>query len=253
MMEVEESPSSSSRPQVIMPGDDLTSYLLSQQPASLKLGKGLDHHDGSITATCAGELVERNNTVWVETSRKRYYPRVGDQVVGIIEDKGGDFYIVNIFSGTNCILNRLSFEGATKRNKPELKRGDVVYARVTRAGKDIDTELSCLASTGSKKEWSSGETVYGPLNQGLLLNVSTGMARKLLRPDCAVLNALGKYYVYEAAVGMNGAVWFRSNGNAMEHIIIRNAVLNAEFLDDVKTEVMVDRLVELSNKSKKRN
>lgn len=240
------------RPQVIMPGDDLSAYLLKQQKESLKLGKGLEHDGGSILATCTGELVERNNLVWVETSRRRYQPRVGDQVVGIVEDRGGDFYVVNVFSGTNCLLNRLSFDGATKRNKPELKRGDVVYARVTVASKDADTELSCQASSGTKKEWSSGETVYGHLNQGLLINVSTGMSRKLLRPDCAVLNALGKFFTYEAAVGMNGAVWFRSNGDAIEQIIIRNALLNAEFLTDVQAEAMVDRLVELSNKAKRK-
>lgn len=77
----------------------------------------------------------------------------------VLQDRGGDFYRVNIFSGSSAILNKLSFEGATKRNKPELKKGDVIYARVTLAHKDLDTELSCMSSSGPKKEWSSGETV----------------------------------------------------------------------------------------------
>ncbi|RYY77675.1 MAG: hypothetical protein EOO69_13680 [Moraxellaceae bacterium] len=74
------------------------------------------------------------------------------------------------------------------------------------------------------------------------------MARRLLRPDCAVLNALGRYFSYEIAVGMNGAVWFRSMGGALETIIVRNAIINSEALSDLQTDAMVDQLMKISNK-----
>lgn len=89
----------------------------------------------------------------------QYVPKIGDQVVGIIEDKGGDFYKVNILSGSTALLNRLAFEGASKRNKPEYKVGDVVYCKVKLAHKHLDTELTCISSSGVKKGWSSGEAV----------------------------------------------------------------------------------------------
>ena len=82
-------------------------------------------------------------------------------MVGVVEDKGGDFYKVNIFAGAPALLDRLAFDGATKRNKPELRRGDVLYARVTMADRDLDTSLSCMVTTGPKKDWSSGECVSG--------------------------------------------------------------------------------------------
>jgi exosome complex component RRP40 len=180
------------QPRIILPGDDLTETL-SKSASTVKIGAGLMYSKERVISTNVGELSYRPpSTYWVKSSKKRYYPKVGDQVVGVIEEKGGDFYIVNIFSGSSCILNRLAFEGATKRNRPELKKGDVVYARVTIAGNDCDTELSCISTTGSKKEWSSGETVYGLLSQGLVVNVNSATARRLLRPDCAVLNALGR-------------------------------------------------------------
>ena len=65
-------------------------------------------------------------------------------MVGIIVDRGGDYYRVNIASTSSAMLNRLAFEGATKRNKPALKVGDIIYARVIRANKHMDTELSCI-------------------------------------------------------------------------------------------------------------
>lgn len=177
---------------VVFPGDTLTSNIV-KNGGSVNIGVGLNLLKDKVQATNAGILSYRApSQYWVETSRKRYYPREGDQVVGVIEDRGGDFYTVNIFTGSACILNRLAFEGATKRNKPELKKGDVVYAKVISAAAELDTEITCISSSSSKREWSSGETIYGVLNQGLLINVQTGYARKLLRPDCQVLNSLGK-------------------------------------------------------------
>ena len=118
------------------------------------------HLNEEVRANVGGVLRYRPpNAYWIESNCKRYIPRANDQVVGIIEERGGDYYKVNIFSGTLALLNRLAFEGATKRNKPEMKKGDVVYCRVLFAHKDIDTELTCLSASGIKKDWSSGETV----------------------------------------------------------------------------------------------
>ena len=89
----------------------------------------------------------------------RYVPRVDDCVVAIVEDKIGDYYILNLFSGRTAIMSRLAFDGATKRNKPELERGDVTYCRVIAADNERDTEVTCLATHGPKKDWSTGEAV----------------------------------------------------------------------------------------------
>jgi exosome complex RNA-binding protein Rrp4 len=89
----------------------------------------------------------------------KYIAKTGDQVVGIIEERTADFYKVNIFSDSTALLNRLAFEGATKRNKPELKIGDTIYCRVGLAHKDLETELTCVSASGSKKGWSTGEAV----------------------------------------------------------------------------------------------
>lgn len=158
---------SSFQPVLTLPGDDLTSKLFQNPqlntPSShsfIKIGNGLIYIKNKVVSTTAGELAYRPPSLYhVKSNKKRYFPRESDQVVGIIEDKTAEFYIVNIYCGFSCILSRLAFEGATKRNKPELKRGDVIYARVITAENDSDTELSCISTIGSKKEWSSGETV----------------------------------------------------------------------------------------------
>jgi exosome complex component RRP40 len=84
------------------------------------------------------------------------------------------------------------------------------------------------------------------------VQVSLSLSRRLLRPDCAVLNALGRHLAYEIAVGMNGGVWFRSPGGALELVLLRNALLNSAQLTDLQAEAMVDQLVQISNKLSKR-
>jgi exosome complex component RRP40 len=131
-------------------------------PSAVNENVVVAHNAGTLRKSGGGEGGGGGSTYWVDTNRTRYYPKKGDQIVGLIEERGGDYYVINIFSGFNCILSRLAFEGATKRSKPELKKGDLVYARVLAASDDeetVDTELSCLTTSGPKKEWTTGETV----------------------------------------------------------------------------------------------
>lgn len=222
------------------------------------IGNGIVYKDDKIVTIEGGKLdyslASSSCRYAINNSKKYYIPRVGDNVIGIIEDKGTDYYKLNIFSGVNSValLGRLSFEGATKRNKPELKKGDIVYARVTVANKDIDTELTCLSNTGSKKEWTTNETIYGELCNGLLVHLSNiSKANTLLTPNCIVLNSLGKHFPFEVAIGMNGLIWIKSQDN-MITVIIRNAILNSQYISDNEIEAMVDELAKLYSKKGQR-
>lgn len=92
--------------------------------------------------------------------------------------------------------------------------------------------------------------VYGELPEGLLIVLSVGKARNMLLPDCVVLNSLGKHFTFEAAIGMNGAVWIKSSG-ILESIIIRNAILNSQYLNDIEIEAMID-VIASSNRIKRK-
>ena len=241
------------KPFETFPGDNLTERAQSYGNA-VSLGPGLKQDDDAVNVRMAGLLRVRQTTsdskmvsLSVEPfsqRRAKYSPRQGDQVVGIIEDRGGEFYKVNIFAPASALLPRLAFENATKRNKPELQRGDVVYARIAVANKDVDVELTCVSASGIKKDWSSGETIYGPLSEGLVLShLSLPLVRSMLRPECVLLNSLGKALPFEITVGMNGAAWIKA-GNVVDTIIIRNAVINADLLaDDLHTAAMVEALL----------
>jgi exosome complex component RRP40 len=143
----------------VLPGDDVTEEV-TRLKKSIKIGTGLQQDGDHVAVTTGGCLRYRAPaTYYVESNLKRYIPNVGDHVVAMIEEKTGDYYRVNLLSGSMAVLHQLAFEGATKRNKPELGKGDIIYARVLTAYKDVDAELVCTASSGVNKEWTTGESV----------------------------------------------------------------------------------------------
>jgi exosome complex component RRP40 len=108
-------------------------------------------------------------------------------------------------------LPHLSFEGASRKTRPQLVAGALVYARVSLANKHMDPELECVSSSTGKSDG------LGPLNGGMLFTVSLAMSRRLMLPKpleqggLVILDELGAVLAFEIAVGRNGKVWVDSN------------------------------------------
>lgn len=161
-------------------------------------------------------------------------------------------------------MGSLAFDGATKRNRPNLQIGSLVYARVSKTRSDLEPELTCegreefdgrrrprtnancllqAPSSIAKKDWMTGLAIYGELTGGYVFQTSMALAKSLLREDCPVLASLGKSIAFEVAVGMNGTVWV--NAKSTKNItIISNAILNSETMTPGEVDAMVTRLVQ---------
>lgn len=87
---------------VVLPGDDVTEST-TRTTRSLRLGPGLVQKEEKVLATRAGMLRYRPPcSYWVESNGRRYGARVEDQVLGVVEDRMGESYKVNIF-GRYCL------------------------------------------------------------------------------------------------------------------------------------------------------
>jgi hypothetical protein len=51
----------------------------------------------------------------------QYVPVKGEHVIGIVTQKVGDIFRVDIGGSEQASLSYLSFEGSTKRNRPDVK------------------------------------------------------------------------------------------------------------------------------------
>lgn len=189
----------------VVPGNVINN-LESVKSITLK-GPGLQTHNepNSLLVTRAGFLCFKSpNVYWVEGKPKRYYPKKADLVVGIIAKKVGDSYRVDIGSSEYASLSSFAFEGATKKQKPDVQVGDAVYARLLSAHREMEPELVCVDSY-----FKAGK--LGPLSSdGLIINLSLTTVSEILSPNCKVLETLGKKNVFEIAIGMNGKVWIRA-------------------------------------------
>lgn len=124
--------------QVLLPGDSLP--VASTSTAALHLGPGLTSStstssssaQSSTTTTIAatragllGHLAPQTGNgaerYWIESRQYRYTPSPPEPVLGIVTARHAEGYRVDIGASQPASLDALAFEGATKRNKPNLK------------------------------------------------------------------------------------------------------------------------------------
>ncbi|KAL8450486.1 hypothetical protein Emag_003176 [Eimeria magna] len=149
------------------------------------------------------------------SSNCRYTPRVGDLVVGVVTSKGSEYYGVNIRSSSPARLAAVGgFEGATRRNKPQLSVGSVLLLRLSHLSPLLGAEVTCCSSNCSKP-WTSSEKVLGELRDGIIVELPIPFALSLLCRDSLILQLLGSRVPFEIAVGFNGRVWIRAATNVL--------------------------------------
>ncbi|KAL4543023.1 hypothetical protein Ndes2526B_g03701 [Nannochloris sp. 'desiccata'] len=183
----------------VIPGDQVF-----QLPESgvVRVGTGLRDDGTQLIASRPGLLQQsKDGKLWVFGRQKRYIPSVDDAVLGVVTSKFSEYYEIDIAAPFSGLLPVLAFEGATRRNRPNLKEGDLVYCRVDMADRDLQPTVTCMDGAGR----GAG---FGLLQGGYVLETSNAYSRILVtKPPPAVLAALGRSLQFELAVGVNGKIW----------------------------------------------
>ncbi|KAJ5703480.1 hypothetical protein N7493_011869 [Penicillium malachiteum] len=228
-------------PLILLPGDEVPNDHLPTikshaKSAPLKIGQGLrlvsqpsttsTPQSRVLKATQAGILTtdsKRKIVSLLSFPNRRYTPTVNDLVLAQVHHSSADYFHCILTPHTpHAFLPQLSFEGASKKTRPNLKQGDLVYARVlsTGVGASAEVELTCVNPATGKAEPGG----LGPVTGGTVFDVSTGMAARLLlatssRADdsddgvagLVIISELGRKLAnvggFELAVGRNGRVW----------------------------------------------
>ncbi|XP_064535393.1 exosome complex component RRP40 [Drosophila montana] len=211
----------STKTSIIMPGERVTVVEDAAKSKRIILGPGLRRVDEKVVASKAGPLRHKEpNTFWVDNYQRRYVPARGDLIIGIVKARAGDLYRVDIGAADLASISYLAFEAATKKNRPDLNPGDLLYARVLNANADIEPELVCVNSNGKRGK-------LGVLQDGFFFKCSLNLGRLLLRESCPALAALTEELPYEIAVGVNGRIWVKAH-STRETVGLANAIMTLE-------------------------
>ncbi|XP_053672687.1 exosome complex component RRP40 [Anopheles nili] len=210
----------------VLAGDIMTEPMdIMQVNKKVILGPGLRIDGNTIRASKCGQLkIKAPNTFWVDAHQRRYVPNRGELVIGVVIAKAGDIFRLDIGSNDTASLSYMAFEGATKKNRPDVNVGDIVYARLLIAHSDVEPELVCVDSHGKKGK-------LGVLHEGFMLCCSLNLVRKILNPKCTFLSLLAKELAFEMAAGMNGRIWIRGK-TIKETIAVGNAILALEYVSN---------------------
>lgn len=146
----------------------------------------------------------------------------GETIIGVVVQKTGDIYRVDIGSKEPAALPYLSFEGATKKNRPNVNVGDLVFAKLLVADKDFESELICMDSIGKKQR-------LGVLCDGFVFNCGVSLTRKLRNNEYPLIQLIQKHIQvpFEIAVGMNGRIWVRTS-KENDTVAVANAIFEAQ-------------------------
>lgn len=225
---------------VVLPSNDV-SHIIYKGDSCKKnekiIGPGLKIIDNKIFVCNSGILRCKDEKLfWVEYHKKKYTPAKDDVVIGIVAAKTSEMYKVDIGASELATLPYLAFTNATKKNRPDIKLGNVIAAKIKVATPYMESEISCVEYANS--------VILGQLENGFLITVNLNYALQLRKSNSKLLYHLGQFVPYEIVIGANGKIWINS-ASVRSTIAIGNAILKAEHLK----EEDIPNLIKNFNKS----
>lgn len=110
-------------------------------------------------------------------------------------------------------LGALEFDGATKKNKPNIAQGSLIYCRVTEYSKYLGAKLSCFNKGFNAKndlgELKGGMKIAAPRYKHSLVENK--------------LELIAKYMKFEICFGKNGMIWVKTQ-SLSSMVVLYNAI-----------------------------
>lgn len=150
-------------------------------------------------------------------TRAFYHPEQGDLVIGIVERRSNDDWMVDIGYSHTALLPQLAFDNVTKRNAPKFGRGDLVLAFVDDVPDAGETLISCVPR--KQKE------TLGPLKGGMLIRMRPKDLEKL-EASGIVKSIVDKRIPLRVAFAKNGRA-FIDTGSASVTVQIAHCITEA--------------------------
>ena len=189
-----------------------------------------------------------NHVYFIDVNYNKYIPQPNDAVLATVHHSATDLFYVSLTPHAPlATLPHLAFENATKKTRPQLASGAIVYARVASSlahNKFQEPELTCIHPQTGKADG------MGEIKGGMVFAISRGMAARLLAKKqreeggVVVLELLGGKWPFEVAVGRNGFLWVDAAGDVRRTLVVGRAITETDIgkLGVKEQEKVVKRL-----------
>uniref|UniRef100_A0A915PV28 Ribosomal RNA-processing protein 40 n=1 Tax=Setaria digitata TaxID=48799 RepID=A0A915PV28_9BILA len=224
--------------EIHLPGD-IVSLTVPGQKQTEVIGCGLErvvNKPDQLLVVQPGIRRVSHGKQWMAVHSRRYVPRKGDRIIGVVISTHGESFKIDIGAADIAFISFLSFEGATRRNRPNLKVGDLIYASVAVATKHLEPELTCIDNEGRAR--GMGLLPSG----GFVFKTSLNLVRRILSPSSKLLSLLGKDIKFEITAGINGRIWIKGI-NVVEMVAVYQVIKDSEFVPEPDISAFVEKRI----------
>lgn len=166
-------------------------------------------------------------TDWITVGHTNafYHPQKDEIVIGIIDKKNGEDWLVDIGFSHSALLPMLAFTGATKKNCPKFQRGEVVVAFVEEVPESGEVILSCIERTQKEK--------LGRLTGGTLVRARPKDIKRIR--EYKFMEKVGQRSPIVCSFAENGRLYIDTS-NEVTTVLLANAINNSLSAEDPEKE-----------------
>ena len=214
---------------IVLPGD-----LVSTNPRAA--GPGTYVENGKVYARVLGLLDKTDTGVRIIPLKGRYFPSIGDTVVGIVKEVTANGWIVDINSPYTAFLPVLENPEMRPNKKPNdvLDIGDAIIAKVM----NIDPKM--------KVTLTMKDRLCRPIRVGRIVAINPTRVPRVIGKKGSMIKLFKSELDIQIIVGQNGLIWL--NGDRRKVSIAEEAIYIIE--QEAHTEGLTDRITEFIKKRK---
>jgi exosome complex component RRP4 len=221
------------------------------------IAKGSDYRVGSnvykredeIISQVIGLVKIRDNHINVVSLKGKYFPRVGDLVIGKVIDASLNSWLVDISSPypgvmkpSTSLKNR--FDPVKDRTRNYFDVGDIVVAKILSFDRTRDPVLTLRSNNRDHHQH-----YLGKLTGGRITDISPTKIPRLIGRRGSMISTIKHYTNSKIIVGQNGRVWFKADSFEEEYLVLQAI----EKIDrEAHTSGLTDRVKEFLEEEKKK-
>jgi exosome complex component RRP4 len=217
--------------QIVIPGQ-----VLGETPA-FKPGKGTFTEQNKIYAERLGVLNIQEQFIHVVPLKGKYFPEIGDFVIGVVEEAATSNWMVDINAPYPALLhvNEVPWEIEFADTEKYLNRGDTILAKVL----SIDESRKLQITLNDRNLFK--------LKGGHILEFEPSIYRRVIGKKYSMIEIIQKYTRCRIKVGKNGRIWIEGDPEGIEKVLQVISKIESE----AATFGLTDRIEELLKKDAK--